>query len=319
MRTRLVVGTIMAVLAGCMLVADLYLDPAYPFLLLVILLLALAACIELHRLLGALPHRPPFWLSAGGVFAVLLANWPVHILDQILGGKHAQGVAREALGLEPWQIVAWTFAAVVMAAFVAEMPRYRDSSGGAVQRIALTVWFVAYLGVLPSFLLQLRWPPPPYGALTMAIFVPKCGDVAAYFTGRFIGRRRMTPAISPKKTWEGFAGGLVGAAATAVLLNHFYLREALSGDFAAMFQSNTVLHVGDWAGPYGGELAGVGFGLTVGLAGVLGDLAESLVKRDCRRKDAADTVPGFGGVLDVIDSVVFAAPVAYLWLRGGRL
>ena len=76
---------------------------------------------------------------------------------------------------------------------------------------------------------------------------------------------------------------------------------------ASAFQSATVLHGGDWAA--------IGFGLTVGLAGVLGDLAESLIKRDCRRKDASDTVPGFGGVLDVIDSILFAAPVAYLWLR----
>ena len=85
MRTRIIVGTIMAVLAGCMLVADLYLDPLYPFLLIVFLLLALAACTELHRLLRAVPHRPPFWLCFGGVFAVLLANWPVHILDYWLG------------------------------------------------------------------------------------------------------------------------------------------------------------------------------------------------------------------------------------------
>jgi phosphatidate cytidylyltransferase len=58
-----------------------------------------------------------------------------------------------------------------------------------------------------------------------------------------------------------------------------------------------------------------GFGLTVAVAGVLGDLAESLVKRDCRRKDASEVVPGFGGVLDVVDSILFAAPVAYWWLR----
>jgi phosphatidate cytidylyltransferase len=58
----------------------------------------------------------------------------------------------------------------------------------------------------------------------------------------------------------------------------------------------------------------IGFGLTVGLAGVLGDLAESLIKRDFRQKDAAQTVPGFGGVLDVVDAVVFAAPVVYWWL-----
>lgn len=304
MRTRILVGTIMAVLAACMLIADLYLAPVYPFLLLVILLLALGACYELHRLLGAVPNRPPFWLCAGGVLVVLLANWPVHILDYHLGGS---GQAKLQFGLDPWQFVTFAFAAVVMAAFVVEMPRYRDSSG-AVPRIALALLFVAYLGVLPSFLIQLRWPPPQDGALSMAIFVPKCGDVAAYFTGRLLGRRRMMPALSPKKTWEGFAGGISGAVVVALILNHFYLKELLDGKFLAAFQINKpVLHGGDWAA--------LGFGLTVGLAGVLGDLAESLIKRDCRSKDAADTVPGFGGVLDVIDSILFAAPVAYLWLR----
>jgi phosphatidate cytidylyltransferase len=63
------------------------------------------------------------------------------------------------------------------------------------------------------------------------------------------------------------------------------------------------------------DLRAVGFGLTVGLAGVLGDLAESLIKRDCQKKDASQIVPGFGGTLDVVDAVIFAAPVAYWWLK----
>jgi phosphatidate cytidylyltransferase len=304
MRTRIIVGTVMAVVAACILVLDLYLEPAYPFLLLVVLLLAWAACSELHRLLRALPHRPPFWLCAGGVLAVLLANWPVHILDFLYRGQ-GQGDAHQQLGLVPWQFVTFTFAAVAMAAFVAEMPRYRDD-GGSLPRIALAIWFVVYLGLLPSFLVQLRWPPPNAGALTMAIFVPKCGDIAAFFTGKFFGRHRMTPVLSPKKTLEGFAGGLAGATLTAVLLNHVHPKEALLGDWAGLGTASVLR---------GGDLAAVGFGLTVGIAGVLGDLAESLIKRDCRRKDASQAVPGFGGVLDVIDSVVFAAPVAYLWLR----
>jgi phosphatidate cytidylyltransferase len=143
----------------------------------------------------------------------------------------------------------------------------------------------------------------------MAMFVPKCGDIAAYFTGRFFGRHRMTPALSPKKTWEGFAGGLVGAAAAAVALDWFHLdKEAVvHGDLPRLFSAHPVMIGGAWTA--------LGFGVTVGLAGVFGDLAESLIKRDCRRKDAAQTVPGFGGVLDVVDSVLFAAPVAYLWLR----
>ena len=128
-------------------------------------------------------------------------------------------------------------------------------------------------------------------ALALAIFVPKGCDIGAYFTGRLIGRHRMTPVLSPKKTWEGAAGGLAFAVAIAFALNAF--RPVIPGGTAGI----------------------VGFGLTVGLAGMLGDLAESLIKRDCERKDASQAVPGFGGVLDVVDSILFAAPVAYWWLH----
>jgi phosphatidate cytidylyltransferase len=102
----------------------------------------------------------------------------------------------------------------------------------------------------------------------------------------------MSPVISPKKTWEGLAGGLVMAMLVAVVLNRLLVRLLGSDGSAAAF------------------------GAVVGLAGVLGDLAESLIKRDRQRKDASQTVPGFGGVLDVVDSVLFAAPVAYWWMRG---
>lgn len=159
------------------------------------------------------------------------------------------------------------------------------------------VWIVAYLGLLPSFFAQLRWlegPGEPNRgtlALALAIFVPKMGDTGAYFTGRLLGRHRMAPVLSPKKTWEGAAGGLATAVLAAIGI--------------------------DSLGPVlrGGIGAAIGFGITVGLAGLLGDLAESLIKRDCRRKDASQAMPGFGGVLDVVDSIVFAAPVAYWWLR----
>jgi phosphatidate cytidylyltransferase len=100
----------------------------------------------------------------------------------------------------------------------------------------------------------------------------------------------MTPLLSPKKTWEGLVGGLAAAVATAWAINR--LGAGLS------------------------DLAAMGLGLTAGLAGVLGDLAESLIKRDCQRKDASRVMPGFGGVLDVVDSVLFAAPLTYCWLRG---
>ncbi|MBI1916838.1 MAG: CDP-archaeol synthase [Planctomycetes bacterium] len=172
-------------------------------------------------------------------------------------------------------------------------------------RVALASFVTAYLGLLPSFLAQLRWPAPgsvragdantqAVLAMAMAIFVPKCCDTGAYTFGRLIGRHKMSPAISPGKTWEGLAGGLTTAVVAAIILNR--LGPVLPGDGVLS------------------DVAAAGFGLTVGGAGVLGDLTESLIKRQYRHKDASHAMPGFGGVLDVVDSIVFAAPVAYCWL-----
>jgi phosphatidate cytidylyltransferase len=276
LRTRLVVGTVLVALAVALFLADW--GPHYPLLLLLLVGVALAACFELLRLLG--PLRPAWWLCCLGVVALLAANW-------------APGFLGEAEG-QPWRLVALVLAAVVFAGFLVEMARFREP-GQSVVRLAVTVWLVAYLGLLPCFLAQLRWlgggGPAGTSALLLAIFVPKCCDIGAYFTGRFLGRHPLAPVLSPKKTWEGAAGGLALAAAVAVALDRLGPARVL--------------------GPWWAE---VGFGLTVGLAGMFGDLAESLVKRDVRQKDASQAVPGFGGVLDVVDAILLAAPVAYVWL-----
>lgn len=282
LRTRLWVGAILIALTAAVLGAD---PPGYPFLLVLVLVLGALGAWEMSRLLAG-PRQPPEWLVYGGVLGVLAANWAPEVYP--------------AAGLDAWQWVLAVFAAVVLAAFLAEMAGFREP-GNSVVRIALGVWVTAYLGVLPTFFAQLRWQARPATgvpgrveagtvALALAIFVPKCCDIGAYFTGRFLGRHRLAPVLSPKKTWEGAAGGLAASVAAAFGINR--LNPVLAGAGAV-----------------------VGFGLTVGLAGLLGDLAESLVKRDCRAKDASEVVPGFGGVLDVLDSIIFAAPVAYCWLR----
>jgi phosphatidate cytidylyltransferase len=282
LRTRLWMGAVLIALTVGVMVLDNRLGPVYPFLLVLLLVLALVACFELLHLAPA-GRRPPGWLCYAAVAALILANWPAHLEGTRDG--------------DPWHWVLAVFTAVVLAAFLAVMATFREA-GESVTRIALTVCVAAYLGLLPSFLAQLRWPPDAGRrgeaatvSLALAIFVPKCCDIGAYFTGRFLGRHKMAPVLSPKKTWEGAAGGLVAAVAAAVGINR--LGPALGG--------------GLWAE--------IGFGLTVGAAGMLGDLAESLIKRDFQHKDASQVVPGFGGVLDVVDSIVFAAPVSYCWLR----
>jgi phosphatidate cytidylyltransferase len=286
-RTRVLFGTLLALAAAGVLVGDTYIAwylPPFPFLF---AFLMLAGVLSSRELVGMLPtpHRPSAVLVTAGVLLLLAANW------------YPEGHREEAAppSKTPWSIFVAAFVGVLMVAFLLEMRWYTGEPGTAVPRIALTAFAVAYLGLLPSFFAQIRWLSGARETsavmLALVIFVPKCNDIGAFFTGTFLGRHKMTPTLSPKKTWEGFAGGMIaGSAASAAL------------SFAA-----PVFH--------GGVPEALAFGLVVGLAGVLGDLAESLIKRDCQTKDASKSIPGFGGVLDVVDSVLFAAPVAFLWFR----
>jgi phosphatidate cytidylyltransferase len=283
LRTRLIVGVILIALTAGMLFLDGYFAPWSPFLGVVSLALAILGTLELVALIPA-ERRPPRRVCVVGVIVVVALNWLPLV-------RH-HGILRAPLA--GWETVAQGFAAVVLAAFLSEMARFKFP-GGVIERIALAVWIVAYLGLLPSFLVQLQLgraaeSAPAAVAMALAIFVPKACDIGAYFTGRFLGRHRMTPVLSPKKTWEGAAGGLILAVVASWAIN--LLGPVIPGGTAGV----------------------VAFGLSVGIAGMLGDLAESLIKRDCERKDASELVPGFGGILDVIDSILFAAPVAYWWL-----
>jgi phosphatidate cytidylyltransferase len=279
--TRLWMGALLIAVAVGMLLFDERLAPWYPFLFVFQLALGLAACHELILLFG--PERGPQpALPYLSVAFMAGANWAVHLLGD---REHA------------WTGLVGCFAAVLLAIFVWEMAKFREP-GRSTERMTLTWFIVGYLGLLPSFFAQLRWLYPDgdargTAALALAIFVPKGCDIGAYFTGRLLGRHKMTPVLSPKKTWEGAVGGLATAAIIAVGLDRFGPAPVLGGCLAC----------------------GIVFGVLVGGAGMLGDLAESLLKRDCQKKDASTIVPGFGGVLDVVDAVLFAAPVVYgcLW------
>ena len=145
---------------------------------------------------------------------------------------------------------------------------------------------VFYLGILSSFVLAVRIDFGLWRIL-MFICVVKSADIGAYAIGSLFGKHKFSPRISPGKTWEGMAGATAAAVAVALL-------------FA------TCCDIMDW-------LPAMVFGLLFAVVGQMGDLVESMIKRDAGQKDSASKVPGFGGILDIIDSPLVAAPFAYLF------
>ncbi len=171
------------------------------------------------------------------------------------------------------------------------------------QTVMVTVFAAAYPGVLLSHGVWLRGldasAPGLRGAaiLFLPVAITWLGDTAAYFVGRAVGRHKLAPRISPAKTWEGAVAGLAATAGGAIL-------------YVGLTRSLV-----SWTLSAAGALV---LGAAVALAGQAGDLFESRFKRDCGVKDSSNLIPGHGGVLDRIDSLLFALPVAYavLWILG---
>ena len=190
---------------------------------------------------------------------------------------------------------------VILIVFVVEMWRY-EQPGQSIQNLSAAILCLIYVGLLLTFVVQLAIGIRGDGLLQLLslIIVVKMGDTGAYTIGRMIGRHKMTPILSPAKTWEGFGGAMLFAVLGSWATFHWLAPHIGAG-------SLSVMEAWRW----------IAFGLIVGIAGLLGDLAESLLKRDAGQKNSSTWMPGLGGVLDVLDSILFAAPVAYLCWAGG--
>ena len=162
-----------------------------------------------------------------------------------------------------------------------------------------TVMPVVVFALPLSFLIALRALPGPDGEdlLLLLIVAATFGDTAAFYVGSTFGKRRMAPALSPKKSWEGAIGGLAGAVLGAILASAWF------------YQSLSLVHA-------------ILLGVVLGALGILGDLSESMIKRALGAKDASRLLPGHGGFLDRFDSLMLGAPVLYgywmLFLGGPR-
>src|SRR6476469_6439756 len=156
-----------------------------------------------------------------------------------------------------------------------------------------TIVGVLYVSFFGSFLVALRTGFPQRLSAHILIFffmVLMGGDAGAYYTGRSLGKRKLAPKISPGKTWEGVIGGIVAALLMATLAHYWFFRELPL----------------KWTLP-------LAFVMTV--VGILGDLTESALKRGAGAKDAANILPGHGGILDRLDSLLFNAPLIYYFAR----
>ncbi len=161
--------------------------------------------------------------------------------------------------------------------------------------IATTLLGLIYVPWLLNFLQKLNYLPGIEGRFYLLFFivVTKFSDLGAYVTGSLIGRHKMIPRISPGKTWEGFAGAIVIATGTGVL----FVR--MAGEHMAGLP---VIHA-------------VVLGALLSVCAVVGDLIESLFKREAGVKDSGRFFPGIGGILDLLDSLLFNAPLMYLYVR----
>ncbi|MEY4118733.1 MAG: Phosphatidate cytidylyltransferase [Planctomycetota bacterium] len=187
-----------------------------------------------------------------------------------------------------------TALAVMLVAALLRMARDRDPKGALMLAGGVLLAGI-YGGVLPGFWMLIRLEHSPW-LLLGALLTTKACDIGAYFTGMSIGRHKMIPWLSPKKTWEGLAGGIVFASAIGAVLAHFSANLASEAD-----------HYPWWIGAVLGAL--------VAIVGQAGDLAESAFKRDAGVKDSGSILPGMGGVLDVLDSPLLAGPAVYWLLR----
>lgn len=297
LRWRLIIGTaVIAALAGlCWLDARAAKPGIY--LAAIAIVAAWLAAGEMLRIFAALGYYPSRRaLYIGTLLPVVVSSLPVLMLDITIN---------YAIGSLGW--LALGLAMGLIFAFAGEMARY-EAPGKSTICIALTALSVLYVGGCLGMLVQLRLrnAPADIGGwrglfpLVSLIATVKLSDTCQYFIGRAFGKTKLAPRLSPGKTWEGAIGGVFLATAIASVAIAY--------------------HMQSWGGLRPTYFPIVWcFNLSIAVAGILGDLAESLLKRDAGLKDSSDWLPGFGGVLDMLDSILFAAPIAYVWWAVGPL
>jgi phosphatidate cytidylyltransferase len=169
------------------------------------------------------------------------------------------------------------------------------SNTAGILAISTTLFGLMYVPWLLNFIQKIIFFPGVDGKFFVLYFVliTKFSDMGAYVVGSLIGRHKMIPRISPGKTWEGFGGAILVSTGASLAFVHFF-----GGRMAGMNWIHAII-----------------LGVVLSSTAVVGDLIESLFKREAGVKDSGNFFPGIGGILDLIDSLLFNAPIMYLYLR----
>ncbi|MEE8360102.1 MAG: phosphatidate cytidylyltransferase [Candidatus Omnitrophota bacterium] len=178
---------------------------------------------------------------------------------------------------------------VIICLFTVMVQMTRPDNSQAIKRMSVTLFGILYISWFFSFIIKIKFLP--HGAMLAAflIAVTKGGDMGAYVTGSILGKHPLIPRISPKKSVEGFIGGL---------LISFFIAFAFRGALSFIPLYHILI-----------------LGALLGVLAQMGDLSESLIKRDCGAKDTNMIFPGLGGSLDILDSLLFTTPVFYFYAK----
>lgn len=321
MYQRVLYGFVAITTFLCFVVLDAYLAVSWPsgaplselvvrgtFIPLLFAGLVLAAGLEMVRLMRAAGLHPHAIIGLAMSLILVLSPWLC--AARLLGSSPS-----DVEGIR-WQLI-W-LVLLVIAVAVAQL--WRGVTSGAIADVGATWMIAVYLGLFPSFAVQLRCngdiPGEAAAWLVLSfLLVTKASDIGAYLIGSALGRHKLAPAISPGKSVEGAVGAVLASAIVAVILYKLYFIASVTlpydSDYLIRLErldrvTRVFRSLELWQA--------IVFGVLMSISGQLGDLLESGFKRAVGRKDSAAVLPGFGGVLDLIDSPVIAAPVAWFVL-----
>ena len=265
--------------------------PVLAFVAGIVALLAIHELLKLSEAYGIRPLRLPTYIFCG-LFFLLMAVHP--------GATDLLSTAGFAY---------FGICAAVLAPFIfLSIAMQRDELASGFPAAMVSAFAFVYIGLPMASLVQLREQWRGAFLLLFLLLLVWAGDIFAYFVGKPLGRHRMSPRVSPNKTWEGAAASVIASVGVGILMFHYAPQISRALLFAHLIdQQDGIFNEPRSLVPI------IALSIVLNVASQFGDLVESLIKRGAGTKDSGAILPGHGGMFDRIDALLFAAPVLWCW------